>query len=80
MFHVWVEGEFIHGFGGETEEERSLGRSRCKWEDNITMGFELVDWKGVGWNHWLTTETSVRGCCGNCNEHFFFFFILGLGD
>jgi hypothetical protein len=37
---------------GKPEEESSLGRPRCKWEDNITMDLQEVGcgaWTGLGW-------------------------------
>jgi len=68
MWHVWGEGKFTHGLGGETEEERQLERHRCKCEDNIKMDFKL-DWKGVEWNRWLKIVTIVWGCCEKSNGH-----------
>jgi len=29
---------------GETEEERPLGRPRLRWEDNIKMDLQEVEW------------------------------------
>ena len=33
----------------KTEGKRSLGRSRCRWEDNIKMDLKEVGWEGVAW-------------------------------
>jgi hypothetical protein len=33
---------------GKAEGKRSLGRSRCRWEDNIKMDLE-VGCEGMGW-------------------------------
>ena len=30
------------GFGGETLGKETLGRSRCKWEDNFKMDIQEV--------------------------------------
>jgi len=38
----------IHNFSRKPEGKRSLGRSKCRWEDNIKldleMGYEDVEW------------------------------------
>ena len=31
------------------EEQRPLGRPRCRWEDNIKMGLQEVGWRGMDW-------------------------------
>jgi len=35
------------------EEKRSLGRHRCRWEDNIKIDLQEVEWlrKGTGDGH-----------------------------
>jgi hypothetical protein len=33
------------------EGKRPIGRTRCKWEDNITMDFRVTEWAYVGWIH-----------------------------
>jgi hypothetical protein len=40
----------IQGFGGETEEKRPLRGPRRRWENDIKMGLEEVDWGGMDWN------------------------------
>jgi len=35
---VWV---------GRTEGRRSLGKPRCRWEDNVKVGFKAIAWEGV---------------------------------
>jgi len=37
------------GFGGETEEERALGRPRLRLEDNIKMDLQEVGCGGMDW-------------------------------
>jgi hypothetical protein len=34
---------------GKSEGKRSLGRPRCKWEDNIKMDLQEVGCEGIGW-------------------------------
>ena len=33
---------------GKPEGKRPLGRPRCRWEDNIKMDVEEVEWEGGG--------------------------------
>jgi hypothetical protein len=37
MWHAWGGERRLQGFVGRPEDERSLGRPRRKWEDNIKM-------------------------------------------
>jgi len=34
---------------GRREGRRPLGRPRCRWEDNIKMDLQTVEWRGMGW-------------------------------
>jgi hypothetical protein len=34
---------------GKPEGKRSLGRRRCKWEDNIRMGLIEIGWGDMDW-------------------------------
>jgi hypothetical protein len=34
---------------GKPEEERPLGRSRRRWEDNIKRNLQEVEWNGLEW-------------------------------
>jgi hypothetical protein len=34
---------------GKPEEERPLGRPRCKWVDNIKMDLREKVWSGMNW-------------------------------
>jgi hypothetical protein len=36
-------------FVGKPEEKRSLGRSRCRWVDNIKMDHRVREWDGMDW-------------------------------
>ena len=36
-------------FVGKPEGRRPLGRPRSKWEDNIKMDLQEVDWGGMAW-------------------------------
>jgi hypothetical protein len=31
------------------EENRTLGRPKCRCEVNIKMGFQKAEWKGLDW-------------------------------
>ena len=34
---------------GKPEGKRSLGRRRCKWEDNINIHLQDVGWEDMDW-------------------------------
>jgi 3-oxoacyl-ACP reductase-like protein len=34
---------------GKSERKKPLGRSRCRWEDNINMGLQEVGCGGMDW-------------------------------
>ena len=57
---IWAE--HVAGMGEKGGTYRllvvRLGRSRCRWEDNIKMN--LKKWNGEAWNAfiWLRTETA----------------------
>jgi hypothetical protein len=36
---------------GKSEGRRSLGRLRCRWEDNIRMDLREIGWEAVDWMH-----------------------------
>jgi len=36
---------------GKPEGKRSLGRPRCRWEDNIRMDLREIRWEVVNWVH-----------------------------
>ena len=38
------EERCIQGFGGETKGKRPLGRPRRRWEDNIKMDLQEMEW------------------------------------
>jgi hypothetical protein len=38
------EMKCIQSFGGETEEKRSFGRRKSRWESNFQMNFKEMDW------------------------------------
>jgi hypothetical protein len=45
---------------GKPEERRSLGRPRCRWEDNIRMDLRGIGWKGVEWMHLVQGRNQWR--------------------
>jgi hypothetical protein len=36
---------------GKHEGKRPLGRSRCRWEDNIRTDTREISWKVMDWIH-----------------------------
>jgi hypothetical protein len=51
---------------GKPEGKRPLGRSRCRWVDNIKMDLRAVGWHGVDWidmsqdrNQWRVLVNTV---------------------
>ena len=51
---------------GKPEGKRPLGRSRCRWEDNIKMDLQEVECAGLGWielaqdrDRWRALVTAV---------------------
>jgi hypothetical protein len=50
--HVTRMGEMRNAYRmlvGKPEGKRPLGRSRCKWEDNIRMDLREIGWVGTDW-------------------------------
>jgi hypothetical protein len=39
----------IHGLVWRTEGKRQLGRPKHRWEDNIKMDLQEVEWGGMDW-------------------------------
>jgi hypothetical protein len=35
---------------GKSEEKRTLGRTRCRWVDNIEMNLRETAWGGMDWS------------------------------
>ena len=42
---------------GKPERKKPLGRPRCRWEDNIKMGPQEVEWGAWTGLIWLTIAT-----------------------
>ena len=67
MWCVWVRrGECIGSWWGNRREERSMGRTRRRWVDNIRtdlqeMGCGYMDWIGLAQDRyrWLTLVSAV---------------------
>jgi hypothetical protein len=69
MWHVWGIGEVHTGFWwGRPNGRRPLERPRRRWEDNIKMDLEEVDWGGMDWID-LAQDRDRAGCCECGNEH-----------
>jgi hypothetical protein len=43
---------------GKPEEKRLLGRSRCRWEDNIRMDVREIGWESGTGFIWLRIGSS----------------------
>jgi hypothetical protein len=39
----------VKGFGGETRGKETMGRARCRWEDNIKINLQEVGCGGMDW-------------------------------
>lgn len=35
----------------KAEGKRSLGRFKCRWEDNIVLNLNEIEWEGFEWNN-----------------------------
>jgi len=45
---------------GNPEEKSTLGRPRCRWEDNIKMDLQEVEWWALSGFIWFRIRTSSR--------------------
>jgi hypothetical protein len=55
---------------GKQERNRPFGRSRHRWQNNITMDLREIGWEGVDWMH-LPRDRYGRwggGFCEHGNE------------
>ena len=43
------EGKCMHDLLGKLERETRLGKTRCRWKDNIEMGLKLTRSGAMGW-------------------------------
>jgi hypothetical protein len=43
------EVERIRDFGGKARRKETLGRPRCRQEDNIKMDLREIGWDGMDW-------------------------------
>jgi hypothetical protein len=49
-----IHGEVSNAYNilvGKPEGKRSLGRPRCRWEDNRRVYLKEIGWEGVDWIH-----------------------------
>jgi len=45
----WRQKKCIEDLVGESEGKRPLGRPRHRWENNIKMDLQNMDWGGMDW-------------------------------
>jgi hypothetical protein len=50
-------------FVGKSEGKRPVGRSRCRWEDNVTMGLTEIWWEIVDWIHVIQDGDQCLALC-----------------
>jgi len=48
-------------FVGKHEGKRSIGKSRCRWVDNIEVDLKLMGWGLVGWIILMWDMDKCRG-------------------
>jgi hypothetical protein len=53
---------------GKLERKRPLGRSRCRWEDNIEMNLREMGWGGMDWIDLAQDRDQWRCPCEHGNE------------
>jgi hypothetical protein len=46
---------------GKPEENRTLGRPRCRWVDNIKVDFREIGWDGMDWIDLARDRGQCRG-------------------
>jgi len=48
MYHIWGRGAY-RVLVGKSEERRPLGIPRLRWEDNIAVELQGIEWRGMDW-------------------------------
>jgi hypothetical protein len=46
----------------KSEGKRSLGRFKCRWEDNIILYLKEIEWEGVDWNNLAHNGGKFTSC------------------
>jgi len=47
----WIRNAYEILVGIHHERKKPLGRTRCRWEDNIRRDLREIGWEGVDWIH-----------------------------
>jgi hypothetical protein len=51
MYHAWDKRATYVSLVGKSEEKRSVGRPRRRWENNIKLYCREMRYGGMGWIH-----------------------------
>jgi hypothetical protein len=57
MWHVWGTEDAYRVLLGKPDGNSSLGRPRNRWEDNINLDLQEMEWGGMDWLLWLRIGT-----------------------
>ena len=49
MARIGQTGDAYWVSAGRSERKRPLGRHRLRWEDNIKMDLQELEWRGMDW-------------------------------
>jgi hypothetical protein len=49
MYHIWEKEEAYTGFWLGNLREKTLGKSRHRWKDNIKLDIQKVGCGSMGW-------------------------------
>lgn len=66
--HIWTGKRFIHNFGFKTQRETIIGRSKCRWNDNIQIGHKENETGGCELDSCDPKQGLLIDCCEHGNE------------
>jgi len=53
---------------GTPERKRPIGRTMCRWKDNIKMDLKETGWVSMNWNNLVQDRDKVAGCFQHSTE------------